>query len=1035
MDTLSGWARELGYDQLEGAFIRAGDRAVDDHPFAPELRSIFGAAQGSRADAVFCVDRVPTVYLLAQKSLSAETHTRRSEIRSLCEKLWNQNLARIVLITDDDSIEAWSVDNADAAPERFERSQAQISAWSVSGLLGGEALRGREAWFDPKKRVDKTLLDNIQDLVARLIEEGLEPARARQLVARIIFVTYLEDREIIGALYRETRKVRALYELVKKADAKGLQALFACLRKDFNGDFLSSADGESEWLGLSKGAFYWLHQFLSQTTLRTGQTAFWRYDFSQIPIELIASIYETFLASKDAGKAPLGTAKKRQGAYYTPRLLADWVVDLALEGRDVLQERIFDAACGSGMLLTAAFRRLIRSAEIAQARRGEVPEVPFEARCSLLLGQIFGGDIDEDACQLTGFSLYLALLSDLNPRDLAVLRKGGHKLPSLTKNIRRGVIEGDFFSRSSEHANKGRFTVFLSNPPWRELTQGEAAATAVEDWRKRQPKPYPTIPKQQVAAAFALGAADCLQVGARLALILPVNLFLSAERTQRAFRADLLGRFKILKVVNFSDMRRLIFADAVHPFVVLIAEARDAEARFDSIEAETFSYWTPKTDISLALGRIAVHGGDRADLATAALLDEVPQLRLRYWGSESDVALLRRLSRHGRVRDLTASHGWIHAKGFHAQDNDVRRSPEKRSIPAPEWMKSRPFLHANRLPSDSFMVGTECFEKFPYADIAREPPRRLFEGPRVIWPDGTHPETGVKAIFADAAFTFQHSLAVLSAPDTDDGRRTAKFLTAYLRSPLGIWLLLLLSGSVAAERPKLHVQEALDWPFWSLAEHPQPDRAASILLEVDGLVYAHPDWSLTAEAKAVEMQARLNKLVYEYFCLEPDEIGQIEELAFYAGSAIQPTSLRHRALAKPIRLAPSEGIIAEYCSQLRKAMSRWQRFTGGSGSLDVTAWTGRNVPLGAAVLTLNGVESERPHDDLVITEIANSFSKYSQSPAETLLTVPDIALVEGNRILIVKPLVTRFWLQRCAIEDASRLALQLQSISAERMSS
>jgi len=100
--------------------------------------------------------------------------------------------------------------------------------------------------------------------------------------------------------------------------------------------------------------------------------------------------------------------------------------------------------------------------------------------------------------------------------------------------------------------------------------------------------------------------------------------------------------------------------------------------------------------------------------------------------------------------------------------------------------------------------------------------------------------------------------------------------------------------------------------------------------------------------------------------------------------------------------------------------------------LDVSAWTGRSVPLGAAVLSLNATESDRPQDDMVITELAVSFAKYSQSPVETLLTVPDIALVEGSRIFIVKPLVTRFWLQRCAIEDASRLALQLQSIAAAR---
>ena len=116
-----------------------------------------------------------------------------------------------------------------------------------------------------------------------------------------------------------------------------------------------------------------------------------------------------------------------------------------------------------------------------------------------------------------------------------------------------------------------------------------------------------------------------------------------------------------------------------------------------------------------------------------------------------------------------------------------------------------------------------CLEDFPFETIARESEevRGYFEGPRVIWPDGTHPENGVKAVFADAPFSFQHSVAVLSAPQTAAGRLEARFLTAYMRSSLGTWLSLLLSPSVAAERPKLHLKELLGWPYWPLARHPQ----------------------------------------------------------------------------------------------------------------------------------------------------------------------------------------------------------------------
>lgn len=1030
------WVDDLGYGRVAGAFVVHGSDAVDIHPFAPELRAIFSSERGPAGAAVFCIDRVPTVCLLDQRQLSPNASERREEMRAFCERLWNQNLARVVLVVDEEWIEAWSVDNPDAPPQRYStagREEARRD-WSVSGLLGGEALRGRDAWFDPSKRVDKVLLDNILVLVEKLTECGLDAPAARRLVARLIFITYLEDREIVGEPYRTLREVRPLYELVSEGDRPGLRKLIQKLRTDFNGDFLTSAESETGWENLSDQAFSWILQFLDRTTLRTGQASFWRYDFSQIPIELIASVYETFLASKDAGaeEAAADKTKRKQGAYYTPRLLADWVVELAIADRDVLREKIFDGACGSGMLLTAAFRRLIRALEARNAREGRPAEADFATRRKLLLDHIFGGDIDEDACQLTAFSLYLALLSDLNPRDLAELRRGGHKLPTLADNIRRGD-QGDFFGQASEVINHGRYGIFLSNPPWRELRTNEAAAIAVSAWQRRQDAPTPHVPKRQIAAAFALGAADTLKPGGRVALILPVTLFVSGDPTQRDFRAHLLGRYRIEKIVNFSDMRRLIFADAVHPFVVLIASTRAREERFVSIEQEGFEYWTPKTDISLAFGRLAVHSGDRADLSATALISDDAQLAVRYWGSDADIALLQRLRRRGSIRDLTTK-GWHDAKGFHAKDEDRRRPQESWYQEVPDWMARGKFLPATALPKDLPFVPQKSLRPFPLDRIARAPEERLFRGPRVLWTDGAHPEDGVKAVYAESPFSFQHSLAVLSAPDTEQGRLTARFLTAYLRSPMGLWLLLLLSSSVASERPKLHVREALDWPFWPVDRHPAPDEAKSIMASIDQLLATvEEEGELLQPQRWSEIQQCANKLVYAYFRLSADEIAMIEELSTMAGAALQPTSLRYKSLMKPLRQTPSQQLMQGYAEALRKTLREWRDATGGTGEIQVATWTGSSVPVGAAILTLgHSATVDRFGDDSIIEILASALGRVMERPIENILTIPDVAVVEGNRIFLVKPLVSRFWMRRCAVEDANRLALQLQSLSKER---
>jgi hypothetical protein len=1036
VDTVERWTRDLGYGDVPGALLSNGGQVPADHPFATEVAAMFDAVGDVGASAVLCIDRVPTVCLIDTARLAGSDQAQADQIRRFCERLWNQNLARIVLVAADDHVDAWSVDDPQAPRERIAAGSAQALAdFSFRGLLSGEILKNRGAWFDPHKRVDKTLLDNVRALVERLSNAATANA-ARELTASVIFVAYLEDREIITDAYRVSRNVLPLIDLLEKGDASGLERLFSQLQNDFNGDFLAM-DGREDgvWRGLPSDAFSDLHHFLRRTVLRSGQTSFWRYNFAQIPIELIAGIYETFLGQKavtETQDSEGATAKRRKGAYYTPRLLSDWVVEQALAGLNPLEQRIFDGACGSGMLLTAAFRRLMRAQRAAALRESNNDDRDFAVRCSLLLGHIFGSDVDEDARRLTAFSLYLALLSDLAPRDLELLRKGGHKLPSLKRNIRNNDY-GNFFNQKSETSNRAQYTVFLSNPPWREMPPGDPETAVVESWAERQPS-IVHWPKRQIAAAFALAAADTLSPSGRVAMILPIGLFVSAEPSTRRFRANLLSRYKIERITNFADMRRLIFVDADHPFVVMIATRR-AEA-LDDLSIEEFEYWTPKTDIALAFGRLTLHGADRTMMRATVLIDEKPHLRLRYWGTLQDLALLERLWQFGTVNDLRARFDWAKGKGFHRVDNDRRVPRHLRSTIPSQWLLTHKFLKADRIPGDIPIVDKHCLERFPYDRIAREPDelRRYFKGPRVIWPDGTHPENGVKAVFAEDPFSFQHSVGVLSAPNTENGRLEARFLTAYMRSSMGTWLSLLLSPSVAAERPKLHVNELLSWPYWPVTSHPQPKRAHAILKKVDRLFSviegAEP---LTQPAKYDERKPEFEELVFDYFALRSDERVLIQELATYAGPSLQPGSLSYEMLVKSMRRPPPRDKIDRYCQRLVQVLTDWRDATAGKGELNAAAWTARSIPLGGIIVTILESKSRkapvnRLEDDRVVAELFGIVAGAIDGSPEQMLTVPDVIAVKGDRITIVKPLVTRFWLERAAIEDASKLAIEIRAI-------
>ena len=71
--------------------------------------------------------------------------------------------------------------------------------------------------------------------------------------------------------------------------------------------------------------------------------------------------------------------------------------------------KVLDPACGSGVFLVEAFRRLAR---LKAKRHGRA--LTRDELHELLGSQIFGMDIDRQAVYVTAFSLYLALL-ELDP--------------------------------------------------------------------------------------------------------------------------------------------------------------------------------------------------------------------------------------------------------------------------------------------------------------------------------------------------------------------------------------------------------------------------------------------------------------------------------------------------------------------------------------------------------------------------------------------------------------------------------------------
>lgn len=482
--------------------------------------------------------------------------------------------------------------------------------FSASDVASARLTNRLPEWFDQDARVDHRLLGNISAAVSRLTAHGLvgvaERPRRKQLaeflMGEILFVSYLEHREIVGPIYRKRRRVGQLLDLVAENDRQGVQRLIECLRSDFNGDFLGE-DSHDPWVALTDRGYQLLHQFLRHTDLQTGQGQFWNYDFSYIPVELLSGLYEMFLSPRDQAK---------QGAFYTPRHLAALAVDEVFRrSQDPLCETIFDGACGSGILLTTAYRRLLALAE-ERARR----PLSFVDRCELLQRSIFGADINPMACRVTAFSLYLSVFEGLDPADiLEAQERDEAKLPSLKKgpNLAAGPEIGDFFSEA--HALAGqRFSLVISNPPWTQPAREER--TSADKWLQRTKQP---CPRRQVAGAYALRALDFLDQGGLVSLILPMALL--HGHSSAAFISHLLRLYRPFRVMNFGDLQELIFPTARHGCHLFTGQRRADDPKATDFH-EAFDYCVPKADLTLALGHLTMQSADLHRLHTASVSED-----------------------------------------------------------------------------------------------------------------------------------------------------------------------------------------------------------------------------------------------------------------------------------------------------------------------------------------------------------------------------------------------------------------------------
>jgi hypothetical protein len=1014
------WKERLDLSRRKAPELFEKADEVRQSPHAGAIRTTFAELGAS---AVFCVQGVPTIVIVAVDDYDREA------IVDLHAALWNQGLASLLLVISGDTVRAFSLARIPHAGENYDfdhRCLVRELSAATDALALKEIIYGAESgrfwqqhadYFKSKERIDQVLLNNLIASHQLLRETGLTADAAQALLIQTMFIAYLEDREITGPEYflsASNGTAQSFLALLESGKVSALDRLFANLRQDFNGDLFvapCSFDAKGPRPRLSRAHLTILARFRSgreEMGAGAGQFRFWGYDFKYIPIELISAVYDKFLGEREA-------ERREQGAYYTPMFLADTVISqvwdtLSLATKD--KGLFLDPACGSGVFLVRSFQRLCEHWRETRKSR----TIRWDSLLGIL-SRLYGWDLNSGAVRVAVFSLYIALLEEVSPPDIRLLIKRSKLLPELWG---RTLCHQDFFTVPPYNV---RADVVIGNPPWSSRRGPNRSSVK---WCHAENLP---MPGKEDAWAFTWKSLQHLSEHGIVAFLLPAMGFLHnhAENTVAA-RNRFMREARIVRIVNFADLRFQLFEGAVRPAALIIFGLGVEDA-----PGYRFDYWAPKADLNLKIKRLITLSSADKCMITSHMAEEEPLVfKRRLWINEPEAKLFNYLSTLPRLSALVSEYGdlkrrnestehrWVIGQGFKPANID------RLSDPAYEHEHSEIVARTPYLPINAFRALAQNLDGLhPWKNgaVHRKGFEEGFNGARVLVPRGVSTKKWtLRASYVEEPLTFQDIIQAIIVPRGNEDR--AKLLTGLLNSKIALWYAFHGTASFGSERPEIKQSELLRLPFPSPEDMPEQERSQSAANALISLI----DEAVNSLQRPFKLDAdndglfdELDRLACEYFCLSDEEISLVEDTVKNIIPAVQPSQGSFPDIWKPAGRKDRQ----TYASTLVRSMADWFDRNCGVG----IRLEARNDDLAVLCLTLEErhrkTDYVEDNDRSVGDVLADLFKHIHQPLPGNFQLMPDFRLFIGSKLFLVKPVQKRFWLRSAALADADAIALDL----------
>jgi hypothetical protein len=941
------------------------------------------------ATAIFELSGSPCIYFTQLEQSEPDPR----ELARLHKLSWNHGLAPMLWVVTPTNVRLYNCyseptqDNPEsnliALFEDTEASLRQLNKYaSRLQLESGEFWQWQNAkQIDRKKRVDRVLVEDLQKAEKKLREQGLVAQVSHALLMRSIFVAYLQDRGILGVqFFRSHFRVDSFTDVLNEVGTT--RKLFEWLQVTFNGDMFPSSFNNLQNFYEKKHLNIVKDLVGGTTEIESGQTRLWRfYDFKVIPVELISSIYENFLYSKDSKVA------KELSVHYTPINLVDLVLDEVFKDLQGTA-KVLDLSCGSGVFLVESLRRLVVKRWLEGAERSR------QLIRNTLYNQIYGVDVEPQAIQIAAFSLYLTAL-ELD-YELDHRASGFNDLkfqPLIGTNLFSNNAFDEEATFNAIHPFIGReFDAIVGNPPW---TQSKANHLATDYCKRKRPaigyaNGYPIARSENPDQAFLWRLGDFANENTSIGLILHGKPFFS--NTLKAWQAkeSIFKRFKPSIIINLSKLRRdHLFPNSEAPALIFIGKGRRADPK------DSFYLVCPERSLNFRQHGIIEIGPENIKCLPAyAVATDPDMLKIASWANARDLCLVQKLRTNfpciEEVIGKPLSNGFKSGLG--------KEVPEELLL-----QKSLSSGEMSKYQVDSSRLGLLFYTQM-------EAPRRpeIYRPPLVIISQ-TPDSEGVFSAFSEEVTVYTQRYSGISF--SDKPVELAHYFNGIVNSAIASYFLFLTSASWGVERDEIKTQD--------LSRLPVPTPNAENANLVSRIIEIEQELRTSSSAESQRVKQRLNEVVFELY-----KLNQVEQVLVEDGVNLILNLRMEReasiALRKPsldeLKMYAQQliGVIQPFLQTLGERVLVADVIEAGAAPLQVVKFSFLASPGQEEIVRTTKAQALRSVLDRIASQLPHQI-------VERIYTRRDLRIYNKQDIYIVKPAQKRYWSRSAGLNDADMI--------------